>query len=76
MAGLGSEESQAMLALLAELKGRYSILLIEHDMDVVFQLADRVSVLVQGRVIASGTAETIRNDPRVREAYLGEDEDA
>ncbi len=76
MAGLGSEESQAMLALLAELKGHYSILLIEHDMDVVFQLADRVSVLVQGRVIASGAAEAIRNDPLVREAYLGEDDDA
>jgi branched-chain amino acid transport system ATP-binding protein len=76
MAGLGNEESQAMLALLARLKGRYSILLIEHDMDVVFSLADRVSVLVQGRVIASGAAETIRNDPLVREAYLGEDDDA
>jgi len=76
MAGLGSEESQAMLGLLARLKGSYSILLIEHDMDVVFTLADRVSVLVQGRVIASGSADEIRNDPRVREAYLGEDEDA
>ncbi len=76
MAGLGSEESEAMLALLARLKRQYSILLIEHDMDVVFQLADRVSVLVQGRVIASGAAEDIRNDPQVRVAYLGEDDDA
>jgi len=76
MAGLGSEESQAMLALLGRLKGQYSILLIEHDMDVVFSLADRVSVLVQGRVIASGAAEAIRNDPQVRVAYLGEDDDA
>ena len=56
MAGLGSEESEAMLALLARLKRQYNILLIEHDMDVVFQLADRVSVLVQGRVIASGAS--------------------
>jgi branched-chain amino acid transport system ATP-binding protein len=75
MAGLGSEESQAMLALLTRLKRQYSILLIEHDMDVVFSLADRISVLVQGRVIASGTAEEIRGDPLVREAYLGEDEE-
>ena len=76
MAGLGNEESQAMVQLLARLKGHYSILLIEHDMDVVFTLADRISVLVQGRVIASGAAEAIRNDPLVREAYLGEDDDA
>jgi branched-chain amino acid transport system ATP-binding protein len=75
MAGLGNEESQAMLALLSRLKGQYSILLIEHDMDVVFSLADRISVLVAGRVIASGTAEEIRNDPQVRVAYLGEDEE-
>ena len=63
MAGLGNEESQAMLALLARLKGHYSILLIEHDMDVVFSLADRISVLVGGRIIASGSAEAIRADP-------------
>ncbi|HUZ74017.1 MAG TPA: ABC transporter ATP-binding protein [Stellaceae bacterium] len=75
MAGLGNEESQAMLALLARLKGQYSILLIEHDMDVVFSLADRISVLVNGRIIASGGAETIRNDPQVRIAYLGEDDE-
>jgi len=75
MAGLGNEESQAMLALLSRLKGQYSILLIEHDMDVVFSPADRISVLVQGKVIASGTAEAIRGDPQVRVAYLGEDED-
>jgi branched-chain amino acid transport system ATP-binding protein len=75
MAGLGSEESEAMLALLARLKGEYSILLIEHDMDVVFSLADRISVLVSGRIIASGSAETIRNDPQVRLAYLGDEDE-
>jgi branched-chain amino acid transport system ATP-binding protein len=73
MAGLGSEESRAMSELLAEAKGRYTILLIEHDMDVVFALADRISVLVGGRLIASGTADEIRNHPDVRTAYLGEE---
>jgi branched-chain amino acid transport system ATP-binding protein len=71
MAGLGSEESRAMSKLLASIKRRYTILLIEHDMDVVFSLADRISVLVGGRIVASGTAEEIRNDPGVRVAYLG-----
>ncbi len=64
-----------MLALLARLKGQYGILLIEHDMDVVFSLADRISVLVEGSIIASGSADTIRNDPKVRIAYLGEDDE-
>ena len=71
MAGLGIEESRAMSKLLASIKGRYTILLIEHDMDVVFSLADRISVLVGGRLVTSGTAEEIRNDPGVRVAYLG-----
>jgi branched-chain amino acid transport system ATP-binding protein len=75
MAGLGIEESQAMSKLLASVKGRYTILLIEHDMDVVFALADRISVLVGGRIIASGTADEIRNHPGVRVAYLGEEDD-
>jgi branched-chain amino acid transport system ATP-binding protein len=74
MAGLGIEETRAMAALLAGVKGRYTILLIEHDMDVVFSLADRISVLVGGRLIASGTADDIRNDPDVRRAYLGEED--
>jgi len=75
MAGLGIEESSAMSQLLASIKGQYTILLIEHDMDVVFALADRISVLVGGRIIASGTADEIRNHPAVRVAYLGEEDD-
>jgi branched-chain amino acid transport system ATP-binding protein len=75
MAGLGIEETRAMSTLLARAKGHYTILLIEHDMDVVFSLADRVSVMVGGRVIASGTADAIRNNPAVRAAYLGDDDD-
>jgi branched-chain amino acid transport system ATP-binding protein len=64
-----------MSKLLASFKGRYTILLIEHDMDVVFQLADRISVLVGGRIVASGSPDEIRNSPEVRIAYLGEDDD-
>jgi branched-chain amino acid transport system ATP-binding protein len=75
MAGLGIEESRAMSQLLASVKGQYTILLIEHDMDVVFSLADRITVLVGGRIIASGTADEIRNHPGVRVAYLGEEDD-
>ena len=75
MAGLGAEESWTMMTLLASVKDRYTILLIEHDMDVVFSLADRISVLVGGRIIASGSADDIRNDPFVRSAYLGEEDD-
>src|SRR6266849_3929205 len=76
MAGLGIEESRAMSKLLASLKRQYTILLIEHDMDAVFSLADRISVLVGGRIVASGTADEIRNHPGVRVGYLGEDDDA
>ena len=75
MAGLGIEESRAMSRLLAGIKGQFTILLIEHDMDVVFSLADRISVLVEGRIVASGTGDEIRNHPGVRVAYLGEEDD-
>jgi branched-chain amino acid transport system ATP-binding protein len=73
LAGMSQGESAAMIALLKSLKGRYPILLVEHDMDAVFALADVVSVLVYGRIIASGTSEEIRNNAEVRAAYLGEE---
>ncbi|MBB6486843.1 ABC transporter ATP-binding protein [Rhizobium lusitanum] len=73
MAGMGSEESASLTALLQDLKREYPILLIEHDMDAVFALADRISVLVYGKVIFTGTASEIRAHPEVRAAYLGEE---
>jgi branched-chain amino acid transport system ATP-binding protein len=72
MAGMGKEESERMTRLLAKLKGEETILLIEHDMDVVFALADRITVLVYGRAIATGVPEAIRANPDVRTAYLGD----
>jgi len=75
MAGLGIEESRAMSALLASVKGRHTMLLIEHDMDVVFQLADRISVLVGGCIVASGSPQEIRNSREVRIAYLGDEDE-
>jgi branched-chain amino acid transport system ATP-binding protein len=74
MAGMGPEESGRMVEMLRKLKGAVTILLIEHDMETVFALADRITVLVYGRVIASGDPAAVRNDPAVREAYLGEQE--
>ncbi len=74
MAGMGAEETNDVIALLQGLKGKISMLLVEHDMDAVFALADRISVLVYGQVIASGDPDVIRNDERVKEAYLGASE--
>lgn len=73
MAGLGPEESKTMIAFLKTLKGKRTILLIEHDMDAVFALADRISVLVYGQIIATGNPDDIRNNADVRHAYLGEE---
>jgi branched-chain amino acid transport system ATP-binding protein len=76
MAGLGPEESVAMVEMLRALKGELTILLVEHDMEAVFALADRITVLVYGRVIASGAPSDIRANDDVRQAYLGEAEAA
>jgi len=73
MAGMGTEESQRMIDLLSKLKQKKTIILVEHDMDAVFRLADRISVLVYGRVIATGTPEKIKMNEEVRRAYLGEE---
>jgi len=76
MAGMGPDESERMLSLLQSLRGEITLLLVEHDMNAVFRLADRISTLVAGRVIACGTPEEIRQHPEVRLAYLGDDEEA
>jgi branched-chain amino acid transport system ATP-binding protein len=73
VAGMGAEETQRMIAFLATLKGSRTLILVEHDMDAVFSLADRVSVLVYGRIIATGTPAEIRANPEVKRAYLGEE---
>ena len=72
LAGMGAEETERMLALLTRLKTTHAILLVEHDMDAVFRIADRITVMVNGTVIATGDPSAIRNNTEVRTAYLGE----
>ncbi len=72
LAGMGAEESERMLELLRALRGDHAILLVEHDMDAVFAVADRITVMVNGTVLASGNPESVRNNPEVQNAYLGE----
>jgi branched-chain amino acid transport system ATP-binding protein len=74
IAGMGPEEASNMIALLRSVKGAFTIILVEHDMDAVFSLADRISVLVYGKIIATGTPADIRANADVRRAYLGDDE--
>jgi len=76
MAGLGAEGSQRLVGFLDTLRQKAPILLVEHDMDAVFALADRISVLVYGEIIATGSADEIRSNPQVRSAYLGEEDAA
>ena len=73
MAGMGPEESQRMIELIRRIRAQVTVLLVEHDMDAVFRLADRISVLVNGRIVASGTPQEIRADAEVRRAYLGDE---
>jgi branched-chain amino acid transport system ATP-binding protein len=73
LAGMGQAEAESMVALLLKLKADHAILLVEHDMDAVFTLADQLTVMVNGEVIASGTPESVRNDATVQAAYLGEE---
>ena len=72
LAGMGAEESQRVLELLQRLKPDRAILLVEHDMDAVFAIADVITVMADGAVLASGVPDAVRNDPSVREAYLGD----
>ena len=73
MAGMGPEESQRMIALIKRIRAQVTVLLVEHDMDAVFRLADRISVMVDGRLIATGAPTEIRNNPEVKKAYLGDE---
>jgi branched-chain amino acid transport system ATP-binding protein len=72
LAGMGAEETERMLALLADLKAQHAILLVEHDMDAVFRIADTITVMVNGVVIFSGAPAAVRSSPEVQAAYLGE----
>ena len=73
MAGAGREEAERLVAVLRRLKGRLPMVLVEHDMTAVFALADRISVLIYGRILASGAPDVVRKDPRVIAAYLGDE---
>jgi branched-chain amino acid transport system ATP-binding protein len=73
LAGLGPEESERMVPLLRSLAAERGVLLVEHDMDVVFTIADRVTVMVNGRILAQGSVDEVRKNPAVRDAYLGEE---
>jgi branched-chain amino acid transport system ATP-binding protein len=73
MAGMGPEESARMIALIGRVRAKVTVLLVEHDMDAVFRLAERITVMVNGRVIATGGPEQIRADAEVRRAYLGDE---
>ena len=73
MAGTGRDESERLVGVLQRLKGRFAIMLVEHDMNAVFALADRISVLTYGRILASGTPASVRADPVVVAAYLGDE---
>jgi branched-chain amino acid transport system ATP-binding protein len=73
MAGTGREEADRLVALLGRLKGRFAMMLVEHDMTAVFALADRISVMIYGRILASGTPDAVRNDAAVAAAYLGDE---
>ena len=73
MAGAGREESQRLIAVLSRFKGRFPMLLVEHDMAAVFALADRISVLIYGQILTSGTPNEVRADPQVIAAYLGDE---
>ena len=73
MAGMGPDETLRLIELIESLRGRAAMLLVEHDMQAVFRLADRISVLVSGRIIATGTPLEIRENKIVRQAYLGDE---
>ncbi len=73
MAGTGPEETDKLVAVLKQLKGRFPMLLVEHDMHAVFALADRISVLIYGRILTTGTPDQVRDDPQVIAAYLGDE---
>jgi branched-chain amino acid transport system ATP-binding protein len=73
MAGIGREETEQQVELLLRLKGQVTMMLVEHDMGAVFALADRISVLIRGRLLMTGSPDTVRTDPQVIAAYLGEE---